>query len=127
VQTITVEITAPAAGTYEIGIDGTILSRLELLVGSKRVAAVRHQLNWPSEYNPLATVRLEKGTNRLTVRYDGPDVHPGSAGPGTGFGLGPLIVGRSDPAALQVTYVRPGKARSLCGRSLDWVEAVRPS
>ena len=125
-QTITLEITAPVAGTYEIGIDGTILSRLELLVGSKRVAAVRHQLNWPSEYNPLATVRLEKGTNRLTVRYDGPDIRPGSAGPGTGFGLGPLIVGRADPAALRVTYVRPANARTLCDKSLDWVEAVRP-
>lgn len=124
-QTIPVEITVPAAGTYEIGIDGTILSRLELSVGSRRVGAVRHRLNWPSEYNPLATVRLAKGRNLLTVRYDGPDIHPGSAGAGTGFGLGPLIVGRADPAALSVTYVRTGQARSLCGKSLDWVEALR--
>jgi hypothetical protein len=126
-QTIPVDVYVPAAGTYEIGIDGTVLSRLELLVGSKRVGAARHELNWPSEYNPLGTVNLERGTNRLTVRYDGPDVHPGSAGPGTGFGLGPLIVGSTDPAALRVTYVSPARAPSLCGKSLDWVEAVKSS
>jgi hypothetical protein len=126
-QTIPVKIDVPATGTYEVGVDGSFLSRLELFVGMKRVASARHELNWPSEYNPLATVRLEKGANLLTFRYTGPDVHPGSGGPGTGFGLGPVIVGRTDPAALRVSYVRPTKARSLCGKSLDWVEAVRTS
>jgi hypothetical protein len=126
-QTIPVTVDVPAAGTYEVGIDGSFLSRLELLVGSKRAASVRHQLNWPGRYTRLATVRLEKGSNVLTFRYDGPDIHPGSAGAGTGFGLGPVIVGRADPVALRVTYVRPSKARSLCGKSLDWVEAVRPA
>ena len=59
----------------------------------------------------------------LTFRYDGPDVHPGSAGAGY-FGLGPVVVGPPGPA-LPVTYVKPANARSLCGKSLDWVEAVR--
>ena len=123
--TFPVELNVPVAGVYQIGIDGDFLSRLELLAGSKRIADARHELNWPSEYNPLATVRLQKGTVRLTLRYDGPDVHPGSAGPGTGFGLGPLVVGRTDPAGVPVTYLRPGKARTLCGKSLDWIEAIR--
>jgi hypothetical protein len=123
--TFPVELNVPVAGVYEIGIDGDFLSRLELLVGSKRIADARHELNWPSEYNPLATVRLEKGPVRLTLRYDGPDVHPGSAGPGTGFGLGPLVVGRTDAAGVPVTYIRPAKARTLCGKSLDWIEAIR--
>ncbi len=124
-ESFPLDVKIPAAGVYEIGVDGDFLSQLELFIGSDRVAAARHQLNWPSEYNPLATVRLKKGTVRLTLRYDGPDIHPGSAGPGTGFGLGPLIIGRADPADRAVTYVRPAKARTLCGRSLDWVEAIR--
>ena len=68
-------------------------------------------------------MRLRKGSNRLTLRYTGPDIHPGSAAQ-VGFGLGPLIVGRSDPAELKVTYVPASKARTLCGKSLDWIEAV---
>jgi len=118
-----VDVTVPTDGLYEVGIDGSFSSKLELYVGEKRVASVRHQLNWPSEYTSLAVVPLHKGSNRLTVRYTGPDIHPGSAGPGTGFGLGPLIVGRGDPAT-QVTYVPAKKARTLCGKSLDWIEAV---
>jgi hypothetical protein len=94
-------------------------------VGTTRVADARHQLNWPGEYNPLAVVRLARGDERLTLRYDGPDVRPGSAGSGTGFGLGPLIVGRDDPADTSVTNLRPAQARTLCGKSLDWIEAVR--
>lgn len=121
-----IELRVPVSGTYEIGIDGSFLSRLELFVGSKRVASARHELNWPGGYNPLATVRLSAGDVRMTLRYDGPDLHPGSAGTGTGFGLGPLVVGRLDPAGARVTYLRPGQARRLCGKSLDWVEALRP-
>ena len=124
-ETFPIDLEVPAAGVYEIGIDGDFLSRLELFVGTKRIADARHELNWPSEYNPFAAVRLPKGDLRITLRYDGPDIHPGSAGLGTGFGLGPLLVGRTDPAEIPVTYVKPSQARSLCGKSLDWVEAIR--
>ena len=124
-ETFPIDVKVPADGAYEIGIDGTFASRLELRSGGKVIAAGRHQLNWPSEYNPLALVRLRKGSNRLTLRYTGPDVHPGSAAQ-VGFGLGPLIVGPSDPAELKVTYVPASKARTLCGKSLDWIEAVGP-
>jgi hypothetical protein len=123
--TFPIELSVPASAVYDIGIDGDFQSRLELFVGTKRVAAARHVLNWPTEYNPLATVHLKKGTVRLTLRYDGPDIHPGSAGIGTGFGLGPLVIGRADAAALPVTYVKPARARTLCGKSLDWIEAIR--
>ncbi len=119
------QFTAPQAGDYEIGIDGSFRSRLELLVDGQEVASDRNVLQWPSNYEPLATVRLPKGVHRLEFRYDGPDVDPGSAGIGY-FGLGPVIVGRTGPD-LPVTYVKPADARSLCGKTLDWVEAVRPA
>jgi hypothetical protein len=121
-QTFQIALQAPVTGLYDIGVDGSFLGRLELYVGTKRVGDARHELNWPSEYEPLATVRLPKGENRLTLRYDGPDLHPGSSGTPP-FGLGPLVVGRAEPD-LPVTYVRPAQARTLCGKSLDWVEAV---
>jgi hypothetical protein len=31
-----------------------------------------------------------------------------------------------DPSGSGPVYVPPGRARSLCGRSLDWIEAVQP-
>jgi hypothetical protein len=126
--TYPIVIEAPVAGIYDIGLDGSFLGRLELFAGTKRVGDARHELNWPSEYEPLASVRLSKGENRLTLRYDGPDLHPGSSWSGrtSPFGLGPLVVGRAEPD-LPVTYVKPSRARTLCGKSLDWIEAVQPS
>ncbi len=124
-QTFPISLNAPVAGVYDIGVDGSFLGRLELYVGTKRVGDDRHELNWPSGYVPLASVRLPRGQNRLTLRYDGPDLHPGSDGTGDGFGLGPLVAGRAEPD-LPVTYVQPSQARTLCGKSLDWIEAVRP-
>ena len=122
--TYPVSFDAPANGDYAIGVDGSFRSRLELLVDGRRVADARHVQNWPSLYEPLATVRLTKGSHRVTLRYDGPDVHAGSAGKGF-FGLGPLVIGRAGPA-LPVKYLRPAQAGTLCGQTLDWVEAVRP-
>jgi hypothetical protein len=122
-QSWTVQLRAPATGIYRIGIDGSFRSRLDLLVDGHEVAGDRNVQNWPSNYEPLATVRLQKGVHQVEFRYDGPDANPGSAGIGY-FGLGPVIIGRTGPD-LPVTYVKPANARSLCGKSLDWVEAVR--
>jgi hypothetical protein len=124
-ETFPISLQAPESGIYMIGVDGSFRSLLELSVDGHKVAERRHVQNWPGGYEPLVAVRLAKGKHRLTLRYGGPDVHPGSAGPGF-FGLGPLVVGRTGPD-LPVTLVKPAKARSLCGKSLDWVEAVRPS
>jgi hypothetical protein len=123
--TYPVSFRAPADGLYQIGIDGSWRSLLELSIDGHEVAAQRQVQNWPTEYEPLATVRLRKGSHDLTFRYTGPDVHPGSAGTGF-FGLGPVVIGRVGPD-LPVTYVSPASARTLCGRSLDWVEAIRPT
>ena len=121
--TYRIALKIPATGVYDIGIDGSFSSGLQLYVGSKRVADERHELNWPSEYQPLATVPLQKGQVRLTLRYDGPDLHPGSGVVGP-FGLGPLEIGLAD-ANPPVAYLHPAQAHRLCGKSLDWIEALR--
>ncbi len=64
---------------------------------------------------------LRAGRHRLMLRYDGADLHPGSGG--TQFGLGPLILSRG-PEDVPVVYVPSAEARTLCGRTLDWIEAL---
>ena len=54
-------------GDYRIGIDGSLRSRLELLVDGHEVASDRNVQNWPSNFEPLATVHLLKGAHRLDV------------------------------------------------------------
>ena len=118
------QFTAPQAGDYEIGIDGSFRSRLELLVDGQEVASDRNVLQWPSNYEPLATVRLPKGVHRLEFRYDGPDVDPGSAGIGY-FGLGPVIVGRTGPRPAR--HLREARGRALALRQDARLGRGRPA
>jgi hypothetical protein len=57
----------------------------------------------------------------VRLRYGGPDLHPGSGDPQ--FPMGPLVLSRTT-AAMPISYVQPENARTLCGKSLDWIEAL---
>ena len=117
------EVTVPSAGRYEVWLGGSFKRRLEVLVDGQRVSSVRHRLNNTAQYNPLGEVSLAAGRHRVTLRYGGSGLLPGSGG--QDFAVGPLVVSPSG-AAPAVAYVEPGRARSLCGRTLDWIEAVGP-
>ena len=90
-------------------------------VDGRRVATMRHQLNHPGAYTPLGALHLKSGAHDAQADYTSANLWPGSGG--TPFGLGPLILSRTTQE-LPVTYVDPANAGSLCGRSLDWIEAL---
>src|SRR5206468_2449708 len=98
-------------------------SKLVASLDGKRVGSARNQLNWPGNFTNLGEAPLSAGSHVLQIRYTGPDLRPGSAGLPP-FGLGPFAVvqGTEDRA---VMFVRPSQARSLCAKSLDWIEAVK--
>jgi hypothetical protein len=112
-----------AAGKYGVWLGGTFRAQTDISIDGTRVGGGRDQVNWPSTYVQLGNVALVSGRHELELNYRGPDFRPGSAGIPE-FGLGPIALGIGT-AERGVTYVSPAKARSLCGRSLDWVEAVR--
>jgi hypothetical protein len=109
------------AGRYGVWIGGSFRRRLEVLVDGRSVGAHRDQLNNDGQYTPLGDAVLSPGVHRVTLRYGGADLRPGSGGPP--FPLGPLVLSRAT-ADRPVTYVDPANARTLCGKSLDWVEAL---
>ena len=88
-----------------------------------RLEARRNVLQWPSNFVQLGDDQLAAGRHTFRLTYSGPDLRPGSAGEPP-FGLGPFAVAQGTQDR-PVTYVQPAAARSLCGRSLDWVEALR--
>lgn len=69
----------------------------------------------------MGTIGLKPGLHAISIHYGNSNLLPGSGG--TPFALGPLILSTTT-LELPVTYVQPANARSLCGKSLDWVEAV---
>ena len=108
---------------YGVWVGGSFKAGVEVWVDGLRVGGRRDQLNWPDTFSALGSVRLGPGRHTLRFRYDGPDLRPGSGGTPP-FGVGPLALS-SATGDSPITYVRPADARSLCGKSLDWVEALR--
>jgi hypothetical protein len=119
--TVEADVDVPATASYETWVGGSFRDRLELRIDGRLVGDARHRLNTSGQYTPLGSVTLRAGAHRITLRYGGPDLYPGSGG--RPFPLGPLVLSR-DGADLPVVYVQASGARALCGKNLDWIEAV---
>jgi hypothetical protein len=115
VQT-TVELTT--AGRHELWVGGAVRGLLTADVDGRRVGAVRHELSHGGQYLLLGEVGLRRGSHVVELRYE-KGVRPGSGG--RPFKLGPLVLVATErrPELLSVSADR---ARTLCGRTLDWVE-----
>lgn len=121
--TLALPFTVPDSATYGVWVGGSFRSKLVASIDGRPVGSGRDQLNWPSNFTSMGEAQLRAGPHVLGIRYTGPDLWPGSAGLPP-FGLGPFAVARGTEDR-PVTYVRPSQARSLCGKSLDWIEAVK--
>ena len=109
-------------GPYEIWLRGLFKRRLEVLIDGRRVASGRHELAHFGTYLPLGSAVLTRGQHHLTLEYGEEDLRPGSGGPP--YPIGPLAIAR-DTTNNTVRYVPVKKAQSLCGKRLDWIEAIR--
>jgi hypothetical protein len=114
----------PVEGMYGAWIGSEFRGRLGLAVDEHAIGEARHELK-PGQFTLIDERPLPAGRHAVRIDYGGPDLRPGSGGR-PWFGLGPLVFSRST-AERPVLYVPPRNARSLCGRSLDWVEAIGAS
>ena len=113
-------LTVPSGGQFDVYVRGSHRGLLRIAVDGRRIASERHRLSHTGQYEPLGTVRLAPGRHKVEIDYTTGVLHPGSGGPAPS--LGPLFF---DPrSSEQVERVSPARARTLCGASLDWVEAV---
>jgi hypothetical protein len=116
-----IQATVPRSGTYGVWIGGSFRRTLTVVVDGRQVGSASDQINTSGQWVPLATARLTAGSHDITLRYGGSGLDPGSGG--FPFEMGPLVLSTTT-AELPVSYLKPADARSLCGRRLDWVEAV---
>jgi hypothetical protein len=113
-------VTVPEAGTYTAWIGGDWFGLASISVDGRAVGSKREELNWPGLYTDLGSVRLAAGERLVRIRYEAGGWHPGSGG--RPFSFGPVALSRVAPREPFETASQP---RSLCGRRLDWIEAVR--
>ena len=117
-----VTVTLAAAGSYTAWLGGDWYGRSSISVDGREVGALRMELNWPGNFSDLGTVDLPAGRHEVTIRSERGGWHPGSAG--TPYSYGPAALSAVDVRE-PVETVAPADARSLCGKRLDWVEALR--
>lgn len=119
--TLRATVSIPVKGRYGVWVGGSFRRDLEVSVDGRRIGEARHQLTHLGVYTPFGSLPLTAGTHDVALRYTAANLRPGSGGAYSY--LGPLVLSRST-AALPVEIVAPSQARSLCGKSLDWVEAL---
>jgi hypothetical protein len=114
--------TVPAAGRYGVYLQGSVRNRLTLLVDGAEVGSVEEQLNEASQFLYFGNVQLSAGAHEIELVLGGQTLAPGSGGPPEP--IGPVVL---SPAAAEDPAVRKlpaSRAGVLCGRHLDWVEAL---
>jgi hypothetical protein len=112
----------PAPGRYSLWLAGSRRARAYVHVDGRPLGSAPAHFERAGQYEQLGTVDLAPGIHTIRVRLDSRFLDPGTGAPD--YGLGPLVVA---PASQRrtVTTTEPVAAARICGRTLDWVEALR--
>jgi hypothetical protein len=115
-------VDVPETGDYTAWLGGDWYGLASMSVDGRKIGSMREELDWPGNFTDMGTIRLSKGRHRVKMSYSTGGLHPGS-------GVRPYAFG---PAYLTLENARdpfvtlpPPRARGLCGRRLDWIEALR--
>ncbi len=139
--TLTATVDVPRSGNYGVWLGGSFRGAIEAFVDGRRVGSARNELNYSQgQYEQIGSLALGPGRHTLKLHYDGASWRPGSAGDAIlplsneaergvskrshrPYGVGPLVLSLGS-ADQKVSYLPPSQGRKLCGRTLDWVEAL---
>lgn len=109
-------------GRYAVWLQASFTQPFQVWVGRNLIGTVSNALGPAGQFVRVGLVNLGQGRQPVLIWRPGNNLMPGDAG--TGWLLGPLIL---VPQGTHETVgeIAPQDARSLCGRSLDWLEIVR--
>ena len=115
-------IELPRAGRYHLWAEGSFKRDWRVQVDGRDVAPLRKQLNPRLSAEEIDALELPAGPHTITLQRPGGTLAPGDGGPDL---LGPVALATEGIQERPAETLDPSRWRSLCGRSLDWVEAVR--
>jgi hypothetical protein len=122
--TVSADVATATTGRFELWVGGGAYGALTLYVDGTRVGVVRHVLNRGGGYSSFGVRMLRRGMHRISIAYRGGGLRPGSDGQDVQpWPIGPLVLSQW-PQVRSIVTVPAAQARSLCGRQLDWIEAV---
>jgi hypothetical protein len=110
---------------YKLWLGGSFSRGFEVSVDGRQVGRVKDELLSIGGYAPVADVYLTPGIHAFALTYPHPDLTPGS-GDNQQTSLSAISLQPLRRPRAELLTLTPAQARSLCGRSLDWVELVVP-
>jgi hypothetical protein len=117
--TLSGRLNVPAAGRYTVWLQGTFSRGYRVSVDGRRVGSVSDALNPPEDFESAGQVELSAGPHRLEVVRPQRSLAPGDGAPEL---LGPIVLA---PATAPPIRTLPSSHwHELCGKRLDWAEAV---
>jgi hypothetical protein len=116
-------IRVPRGGRYELWLEGSFGRAVAVEVDGRRVGEIKDALNNRGVGEFVGAAELDRGSHRVRIFRGGRSLAPGDGG--ANRLIGPLALAQADPAELAVRTTDPDDWRTLCRRSVDWVEAVR--
>jgi hypothetical protein len=110
---------------YELWLGGSFSRGFALSVDGRYVRRIKDELLSIGGYAPVVDVYLTPGIHVFALTYPHSDLTPGS-GDNQQTSLAAISLQPLDRPRTRLLTVAPVQARSLCGRSLDWIEIVAP-
>ncbi|HSB38651.1 MAG TPA: hypothetical protein VLD13_06140 [Gaiellaceae bacterium] len=120
--TARLRVSVPVDGVYTAWIAGDWFGDASVAFDGRTVGSRREELNWPGLYTDLGSTPLAAGAHDVEIRYEPGGWRPGSGG--KPYAFGPVELSLADDRG-PVSRIPAARARTLCGRRLDWVEALR--
>jgi hypothetical protein len=112
----------PRAGRYEVWVDLSVSRQVRVRIDGRFVGWASYEVGPPQQYLFIGKVNLTAGAHQLTIVVPSESLMPGQFSRRQSV-TSVVLTPASGPEA--VTQVQPSRARSLCGRPLDWIEIVR--
>jgi hypothetical protein len=113
-----------ASARYDVWIGGVFPGTITLRIDGVVAGSATHRLLHPGQHFLLGSLPVSTGTRSIEIDYSTPVATPGSHATFLGP-MGPVVLATSTDAA-SIERIESRDWRTLCGRALDWIEAVAP-
>jgi hypothetical protein len=123
--TLRAGFTLPAAGTWDVWVQGDIMPTVHLAVDGHELAAISGQLSGNSlvpDTIPAIPVQLAGGVHRLKLTRTSPGLGPGETGAAVLDAI--FLTPAGGGSAPTLRSVAAAQWRSLCAGSYQWVELL---
>jgi hypothetical protein len=115
------------ARDYQLWLGGSFGRGFTVSIDGRPIGAVADALDPVGAYERVGTpLTLRPGTHAITITYPNGNLAPGNADSEEYTSLSEIALSPPD-SQMRLVRVGPARARSLCGRLLDWIEIVTPA